>query len=391
MKHQAGMRSMIALFAIICLAGPAGASSLEWEEDAEFRAAVKAISKVIKAKSMVLKISEPTLKFPKVDTEDSLLPGGSELGIELALRRLLESEKIALAEAAPLGLRVTYKISTEPKQDEPEKFLPVLLLEFSVLEPSREGTNRYRYKIHRTGLILAAGEKTAQLITPSKPQSAENHEAKVQEVLAGPSDAAVAGSQVLAKADDPFSLEVLVDRKPAEPKLSQGKNAYIELQKGQNFTIVLRNRSPKNEAVASVLIDGIDICQFSKERETTGVNKGKLAFRPLWVVPAKGQTEIRGWHITHEQFDQFLVTEKKDSARALLGYNGMHDHCITATFCRCWKKGEEPPADEPSGGMGQEDIGIGRGARVAGHTEVVERVVGREHSVITLRYRSAEK
>jgi hypothetical protein len=373
------------LIATLILATPGRAAPVMWEEDAEFREAVKRIAVAIREKGKTNGDEAPTIKYPRVDTDQPTLPGGSELGIEAALRQLLEQNNVKLAEAAPIGLHVTYRIDEEVKGGDPEAVVKILVLEFVVEGDGKAAGNKYQAKVHNTGLILATRGMPAQLIAPGVPQSAENHAGKLQEVLGKGTGSALLGSQVLAEEGGPFGLEIRVDGKALPPARSPGGLAYVDLKKGQKFTIVLYNRSGY-EAVASVAIDGVDVCHFGEEREKEGANKGNLLFRPLWLVPARKSSTIKGWYRTLETSDEFLAVEEKESARSALGYNGLNTHCVTATFYRAWEKGKEPPDDEPGGGKGTGDVGVGLGSRIADHKELVEREVGKLHSIITVRY-----
>jgi hypothetical protein len=127
-------------------------------------------------------------------------------------------------------------------------------------------------------------------------------------------------------------------------------------------------------------IDGLSLFTFSELRHAEGPRKG----RPLYsrVICPRGSCVIRGWHITNEKSDAFLVTRYAQSAAAELKNAGSVG-TITATFAAAWPKGKRP-ADEVLDRS--PDLATGRGAKVDQTYEPVELEWGLDRAAVSIRY-----
>ncbi len=200
----------------------------------------------------------------------------------------------------------------------------------------------------------------------------------------------VSGSEVKARKDSPYAVEVLVkDRADGlgvavVPRVENGM-AYVPIGRGNYYEVRVINRS-EYEAGVTLTIDGLDLFTFSDIRDE---KTGEPKFRRL--VFAKGQSyAVQGWYRTGERADSFVVTSYAKSAAAekLVKPSG-RTGTITVTFAAAWnKKVGNRPADEPTIPAPSSSDGTGRGKEVK--TELQEATSPYEYGVlrdvVTVRY-----
>ncbi len=117
-----------------------------------------------------------------------------------------------------------------------------------------------------------------------------------------------------------FAVEVLVgaengtdaEFKPRSPLVTNGR-ASVPLKRGEAYALRLTNDGGE-EAWASVTVDGINLYAFSTVKDKEGRPKYSRV-----VIDPKTSVLIRGWHHTHTESEQFVLTEFAKGAAAELG------------------------------------------------------------------------
>jgi len=96
---------------------------------------------------------------------------------------------------------------------------------------------------------------------------------------------------------------------------------------------------------------------------------------------------VRGWFVTRENSEEFLVTSYARSAAAALN-SPAHVGTLTALFHAAWPRDGLPPAGEPKNPdeHSQSADATGRGKRFAMQYETVEYKVGTLRAAISVRY-----
>jgi hypothetical protein len=188
----------------------------------------------------------------------------------------------------------------------------------------------------------------------------------------------VRGTTVTNKATTPYAVEVLVNSDARQPELTDNR-AYVDLERGEIYTIRLHNRSNR-EAGVLLAIDGINVFAFNEDPEKDGSVRKEFHI----IVPKKGVVEIKGWYHKGGKSHSFQVTGYPESAVAQLGLkSSSRVGQITAVFKACWAKGENPPPEE-SGALSGNYTGLG--PPVAEDYGRLERTFGRMRAAITVRY-----
>jgi hypothetical protein len=199
---------------------------------------------------------------------------------------------------------------------------------------------------------------------------------------------ALKGSLVRSAPDSPYAVEVLVkvpggQYRPRTPKEADGL-AFVPIELGETYAVRLVNQAD-HEAAVELSIDGLSTFAFSEVRQAR-----------RWIVPARGQILVRGWHISPKEINEFLITEYAKTAVAELGGSPEKIGTVTAVFRACWDRSAPPPAGEPtekpmpSGPpVPQSSVGpgTGRGEKVVQDSQLVtDRVDGVVRSVVSVRY-----
>src|SRR5262249_7621609 len=137
---------------------------------------------------------------------------------------------------------------------------------------------------------------------------------------------------------------------------------YVTLHKDDVYEVVLYNES-QYEAAVSLNIDGMSMFVFSSGLDPKA---GPDSYPRLIIDPGK-PFEAKGWHISNERIDEFLVTKKAESVGAKFRQRGGVG-TITACFSAAW------PKDEPRTRSG--DAGTGRGGQLDAQFVTVRRDFG---------------
>jgi hypothetical protein len=184
----------------------------------------------------------------------------------------------------------------------------------------------------------------------------------------------------------PYAVEILVrprGGKTYEPRKATEREgmAFIDIEREEAYAIRVINDS-EHEAAATITIDGLSIFLFSEVRD----DQGNPRYSVL-VVPARGKLEIRGWHRTNEESDEFLVTEYAKSAAGQLKSTA-NLGTITVSFAAAWPKDQPPPADEPRdpNEFSRSANATARGTAFKQKYQEVERQFGIVRGSVSVRY-----
>lgn len=189
----------------------------------------------------------------------------------------------------------------------------------------------------------------------------------------------IAGNRIAASDASPYSIEIRVKSGekfvPRQPEIKNGL-AFVSLQRDEKYVIALHNKSP-HEASVRITIDGLNMFAFSEVKDAkTG--------QPLYsdLVCPKGSAVIKGWHVTNDKSDEFMITSYAKSAAAELQSKG-EVGTIMVTFAAAWPKGQKP--DDETGTRSSE-IATGRGERVDMKYQLVEYESGVVRAAVSVRY-----
>jgi hypothetical protein len=197
----------------------------------------------------------------------------------------------------------------------------------------------------------------------------------------------VAGTRVSTSATSPFAVEILVAPyagaalKARAAKVEDGL-AFVSIKRGEVYGVRLINKSDY-EAAATLTIDGLNMYAFSTMRDPkTGQPRHSQV-----IVDPHGSVVIKGWHLTDEVSQEFLVTEYARSAAFELGSTAKVG-TITVSFAACWPDGARPPADEPADprSHSRSADATGRGSQFKEKYVEVKRNFGVIRDVISVRY-----
>jgi hypothetical protein len=194
-------------------------------------------------------------------------------------------------------------------------------------------------------------------------------------------DAHLADTKVSASKDSPYGVEVLVEKdgryEALTPRLDKGLPS-VSLKRDDVFAVRLTNGG-SGEAAVTLLIDGLHVFSFNKQKDKAG--------RPIlmpFLAPAGKSIVIKGWPTSLTKSDKFLVTSYSKSAVAELKADRAKLGVITAQFAAAWPKGDKPPSDEGRGS--RSELGAGRGPTIDTAFKSVERTFGVCRAQVSIRY-----
>jgi serine/threonine protein kinase len=177
-----------------------------------------------------------------------------------------------------------------------------------------------------------------------------------------------------------YAIEVVVgktDRSVRTAKVA-GDKAFVELKRGEKFSVVLVNHTPR-EVAAQLFVDGVSVFEFSQDR-------GQCEF---FLIGPHGSLEIPGWHLDNHRTSEFVICEYSvsDLAGTLqkdVGSLGT----ITARFAPAWSGPADKPKDEPTGkGVDvKRQLGVGFGDDIASRFATTERFVSRRWHTLSVCY-----
>ncbi len=197
----------------------------------------------------------------------------------------------------------------------------------------------------------------------------------------------VHGSLVRSSATSPYAVEVLVAphaQGHAAPRAAKSEDglAFVPIKRGEVYGVRLINDSA-HEVAVTLTVDGLSMFTFSKLRDPkTGLPKNRVI-----ILDPHSSVVIKGWHITNEISEEFLVTEYAKSAAAEIGSTAKLG-TITVTFALSWPTEAKPPADEPpdADSHSRQVDATGRGSQFKQKYEDVQRSFGVVRDAISVRY-----
>ncbi|HYV25223.1 MAG TPA: hypothetical protein VE969_08285 [Pyrinomonadaceae bacterium] len=152
-----------------------------------------------------------------------------------------------------------------------------------------------------------------------------------------------------AVTDNGFSVEVIIDGRPAREYAAAGRR-YIEALENAEYELRIHNPTGSRVAVA-LAVDGLNSIDA---RHTSAWDAHK------WVIDPYGTIYVRGWQMSSESARRFYFTTERDSYAAKLG-QASNLGLISAVFFRerrpitilpvtpAPRRGEERDKDERSG------------------------------------------
>lgn len=258
-------------------------------------------------------------------TSKNLPDSNFELEFESQLRKLL---------ADSLDDKSDYLITGEynsvPGDALENKGLRVVQLILQVVGPNLQPLQTVIKEVNDSADVARILGVTTSI--PDSPKIEERLQ-KLEEARVHPTFSLREKTQVFSPGLPDFTVEIVRQAggsragKPVVPTDLNG-HAFVDLQVGDTFSIVIRNTSP-NDVVASVSIDGLDVANEFSEDAT---------HYPGYVISNKGEHAIDGWLRTvkssQKNVFQFVVNQVGKGAateRKTRGSRGV----ITVNFLAC--------------------------------------------------------
>ena len=153
------------------------------------------------------------------------------------------------------------------------------------------------------------------------------------------------GYQVRPSRDSQYGMEILVSKgaysKEASirplSKDSKGR-AYVQLHKGEEYLVRLRNDS-NHEVAVELTVDGVNVFELSHD---VGLRKSNVLLAP------HGSYLLPGWFRSLQKSNAFEIGGFAQSVAKKTGASSASVGVITAKFRASWDPMGPPPADEPS-------------------------------------------
>lgn len=201
------------------------------------------------------------------------------------------------------------------------------------------------------------------------------------------------GTRILAAKGAPFAIEILTaperkgkrganDYKVQSPTDQKGL-AFVPIKRGEVYAVRMYNLS-EYEVAVDLRIDGLSMYYFSEKRDKNNLP----AYKYVIVGPNKS-VEIRGWFVSLNDSDEFVVVPVKDSVIAkVTGGNPAEIGTITALFHRAWDRKQGRPNDEPANPSeySLSADATGRGQRFQERYVEVDYAVGTHRGSVSVRY-----
>jgi hypothetical protein len=143
-----------------------------------------------------------------------------------------------------------------------------------------------------------------------------------------------------------FGIELKVRGTPRRFREKEEGLAYVTLDQGEEYALVLFNNS-RQEMSVTLKVDGVNVFHFCEEREfnfTTDKMEPKFS---KWVIPPGQKAEILGWFKSSRTTSRFRITPVEEGAAAIAGLPLDEVGIVTATFQASWPESQSPPRDEP--------------------------------------------
>lgn len=177
-----------------------------------------------------------------------------------------------------------------------------------------------------------------------------------------------------------YGLQVLNQDTESLPALAlrqEGELAMVDVRGLRSIAVRVRNYT-REEAAVQLTMDGVPVFALSEPP----------CNYQYYFVPAGGELIIRGWHITNQRADRFiLVTYGESAAAQALSRKSTSDlGTIQATFIPCSREPRKSGGSEPV-----DERKIGRGEWVTHSFRSSSRyLVPKEFKLLSVRYSRAE-
>jgi hypothetical protein len=286
------------------------------------KSAAEEVLKLVNGKTLSIGLVSPTAQ---ADSN-----GGPAIGV--LLRQELERLKpgVVVEKGAPVELNGTFVFGPHPDAAEAgqgQKAIKLILRIVDTQTGEDTPLRLSRFFLQDNATIARVLQPSGHVPEgPSGDQVGQRRERNksIQELVEKPGlfIDPVRPSLVSTSPESPYKVEVVAcpigdgtirPTEPREARLNEKRLAVIDLNKDEVYEIYIHNSSPE-EIAARVFIDGIDIYQFSDDRDPEDSTKPKFAYS---IIPGRprGQTEsvaaIIGWHkrvVGPDNFLAFLVT-----------------------------------------------------------------------------------
>lgn len=241
---------------------------------------------------------------------------------------------------------------------------------------------RLDVRLNNTATIAEVLQVTAAL------SPAGSREERVREVERAAKEPAVFvhgpdNTLVSAKEGSPFTVAVLAKRNgdggPAKPRPAKAEKglAVVAVERDEVYEVKVANNSD-HEVAVGLTIDGIDQFHFTEERN----DKGAPRFTH-WIMPAKTELPIVGWHKTADPTRtdnvlSFLVTGYGEGAVSKAGAARGKVGVLHVSFAQC-----RPLAP---GGRSKSGNETGFGAPREVKQKVVSYEIDPPHEFVAVRY-----
>ncbi len=308
--------------------------------------------------------------------------------IKNKLVNALEGKEIAHKKRAPIGCKGEYFYDSEEG---------VVLLTMKAMKGSRQLSewDEKIYDVQDMASLLGLSGKTSVNKPPAEQReelkaAIENPEVNTEVNVdaakqPGAQEAGIEGPiESIAKptGESLYAIEILrVGPEGSAPLAITNDEglAFIDLAIEDSYVIRVINKSPHMAAV-KLSIDGINMFEFSQVPHYR-----QLGF--VLVPPSPKGSLIKGWHITNEKSDSFLVGDYAESERGKRenGILKSEDEVatITAQFAVAVPANQPFPEDEPT----LKSLGTKRGPTVgAVYRERVGVRIGKVREFVSVRY-----
>lgn len=211
---------------------------------------------------------------------------------------------------------------------------------------------------------------------PLKP---ENRSKVVKEALENPAEHPPQIQETVARfgKNSPYGIEIYKEAGGASRFTKcplvidpNARTPHVELERGDCFSVVVRNTSGRPVAVA-LSLDGINHFEFSTQEKFKDLGK---------LVVSKESGFIQGWYIDEQELRKFEIMDWGQAAAGQLGRVsdvGM----ITVTFFQVLDTGKSssPPAPVADA--------VGVGASIKNEGQITRAVIGEPLGIVSIRYK----
>ncbi len=317
--------------------------------------------------------------------------GPSSTGTGIALREGLRQklEKTGLEISKRAGVEVRGEFSAKINQGEP----PAVVLHARLFDHQGHEMVEFRYRpddIEDLDDVARLLSPTVDLAVdrsgteaPSLRETFTIRDERVVQSLLEPSFHRAGPSIIAASPTSPFRMEVLSrdgnNLIPVDLEDFQG-TAFVDLPLGRECVVRLYNDSDIDVGV-KLMIDGVKSLELSENEDYR-----KLG---LWVIAAKSQGTINGWHLTNARSLAFLIADAADSEAARLERDHSEIGTITASFYPAWTGDTRPNVElfgKTRGGRG-----MAAGAERQSNYQEAQRNFGKTLlATVSVRYEKPE-